>query len=92
MMRAKLSIMSRARTSNGGKMKLPVVSGRDVIKALSKKGFVVKSVRGSHAKLIKNDRVVIVPLHSELSKGTLLAILRQAGISKREFIELLKDP
>lgn len=73
-------------------MKLPVVSGRDVIRALEKIGFEVVKIRGSHAKLRKDNRTVIVPLHDELSKGTLKSIIRQAGITKEQLIELLEDP
>jgi len=57
-------------------LKLPVVSGKDVVKALSKVGFKLVKIKGSHAKLKKNNIVVIVPLHSELSKGTILSIIR----------------
>ncbi|MCD6195385.1 MAG: type II toxin-antitoxin system HicA family toxin [Staphylothermus sp.] len=73
-------------------MKLPVVSGKDTIRALEKIGYIVVKIKGSHAKLKRGERVVIVPLHDEISKGTLLSIIRQAGITKEQFIELLKDP
>ena len=63
----------------------------ELIKALKKIGFHLIRIKGNHAKLRKNKRIVIVPLHDELSKDTLLAILRQAGITKNELIELLKD-
>jgi len=72
---------------------LPVVSGRKVIKALSKAGFQVVGRKGSHIKLKKkvNDKVfvVIVPNHAELAKGTLKSILRQANISREDFLKLL---
>ena len=46
--------------------------------------------KGSHAKLRHPDgRVVIVPLHRSLARGTLASILRQAGISVVEFLTLL---
>jgi len=73
-------------------LKLPVVSGKEAIKALEKAGFKLVKIRGSHAKLKKDTYTVIVPLHDELSKGTLLAIIRQAGLTKQQFLELLKDP
>jgi len=50
----------------------------------------VISTRGSHQKLRHDDgRVVIVPLHRELARGTLASILRQAGLSPEEFKGLL---
>ncbi|MGF1617995.1 MAG: type II toxin-antitoxin system HicA family toxin [Acidimicrobiia bacterium] len=69
---------------------LPVVSGREAMRALEKAGFTQVSQKGSHVKL-RNDagRTVIIPLHRELARGTLASILRQAGLSAEEFRELL---
>jgi len=68
--------------------KLPTISGNDLIKYLSKKGFVFSRQRGSHVVLKKsNDIRVTVPLHPELDRGTLLGILEQAGIDRDEFIQ-----
>jgi predicted RNA binding protein YcfA (HicA-like mRNA interferase family) len=54
---------------------LPVVSGKETVQALQRAGFVVVSTRGSHQKLRHdNGRVVIVPLHRELARGTLASI------------------
>lgn len=55
---------------------LPVVSGTDVVAALTKAGFVRVSQCGSHVKMRKDDRVAIVPMHRELAQGTLGSILR----------------
>lgn len=55
-------------------MKLPVLSGLDVIKKLKKCGFVATRQKGSHVRLGKSLRdetiKVTVPLHAELKKGT----------------------
>jgi predicted RNA binding protein YcfA (HicA-like mRNA interferase family) len=70
---------------------LPVVSGRDVVAAFERAGFLQVSRRGSHVKLRNAEgRVVIVPLHRQLARGTLRSILRQAGTSTDEFRELLR--
>lgn len=70
-------------------MKLPVVSGREVVKALERAGFWFVGQRGSHAKLRKavegKTRTVIVPMHDALKKGTLHRILKDAGLSLEEF-------
>ena len=75
-------------------MALPIVSGRKVIKALTKAGFQVAGRKGSHVKLKKrvDDKVliVIVPDHEELARGTLKAILRQANMTRENFLKLLK--
>jgi len=47
----------------------PVVSGRETIKALAKLGFAEASQRGSHVKLRRNERTVIVPLDGKLAPG-----------------------
>ena len=67
---------------------LPRLSG-DEVKALGRDGFDMISTRGSHCKLRKDDRTVIVPLHRELAKGTLASILRQASITADQLRELL---
>ncbi len=64
--------------------KLRVLSGKEVVKILSKFGFEVVSQRGSHVKLrrVLPDRTkqtLTIPLHDELDKGTLKAIIRQAS-------------
>lgn len=65
---------------------LPVVSGRQAIRALQTLGFEEVSQRGSHVKL-RNDtgRTAIVPLHNELARGTLRSILRQAAVTVQDF-------
>jgi predicted RNA binding protein YcfA (HicA-like mRNA interferase family) len=73
--------------------KLPSVSGERVIRALKRAGFVVLRQKGSHVSLEKRagEQVfkTVVPMHSELSKGTLSDILRQCGLKLDEFLELL---
>lgn len=71
--------------------KLPRLSGKQVIKILEKKGFVAKRQKGSHVILIKtnlsNQDVVVVPIHKELDKGTLLEIIRQSKTKKEDFLK-----
>ena len=72
--------------------RLPVVSGRDAIKALAKAGYEFDRRRGSHVVLRRRDsphRRLVVPDHREIAKGTLRAILRQAGLKVEEFVALL---
>lgn len=74
-------------------MKLPVVSGEKVIKVLLKSGFVKVRQRGSHIRLekIASDDIikVTVPLHDPLKKGTLSRIIKEAGLTNDEFVNLL---
>ena len=70
---------------------LPVLSPREVIRILERKGFVFDRSIGSHRVYFHPDRRrrVVVPMHKgDLPKGTFREILRQAGISKQELDEL----
>lgn len=71
--------------------RLPVISGEEAVKALTKAGFRFAGQRGSHVKL-RNPagRVAIVPMHEELAPGTLRSVLRQAGLAAEEFLKLLE--
>lgn len=73
--------------------KLPRLSGKDVINALSKIGFKSIRQRGSHVfmakETINNKTTTVVPMHQEIDKGTLLNIIRQAKLTKEEFLNLL---
>jgi predicted RNA binding protein YcfA (HicA-like mRNA interferase family) len=73
--------------------KLPVISGKELVNALEKVGFVVVRQKGSHVSLqkITNEGTyrTVVPLHTRLAKGTLLDILHQTGLSKERLIDLL---
>jgi predicted RNA binding protein YcfA (HicA-like mRNA interferase family) len=71
--------------------KLSVVSGRECVKALSKKGFYFKRQQGSHIILRRDNPFaqVVIPDHKELDRGTLRSIIRMAGLSVEEFINLL---
>ena len=73
--------------------KLPVISGIEAVKALSKIGYQIDHQTGSHLILRNKEephRRLTVPNHKELAKGTLRAIIRQAGLNVEEFFELLK--
>ncbi len=67
--------------------KLPVVSGEHLVKLLVKRGFTARRQSGSHVVMQKEDRVFSVPLHEELKKETLKAILKQAGLSIEDLSE-----
>jgi predicted RNA binding protein YcfA (HicA-like mRNA interferase family) len=74
--------------------KLPVVGGNAVVRALTRAGFIVDRIFGSHHVLVYQGdprRTVTVPVHvgRDLKPGTLRAIIRQAGFSVEEFRELL---
>ena len=74
-----------------GMSKLPVISGAEFVKALGKINFVVNCQRGSHIILVREDpkKAISVLDHDELDRGTLRSIIRQAGLSVDELVQLL---
>ena len=71
--------------------KLPRVSGLECVKALARRGFQLMRQHGRHLILRRDDPFaqVVVPNHKELDRGTLRAILRQAGLGVEDFNQLL---
>lgn len=75
-------------------MSLRPLSARNVIKVLVKIGFKVARQRGSHVVLKHSDgRVTVVPVHSgeKIGRGLLLKIIKDAKLTKEEFLKLLKE-
>ena len=74
-------------------MKLPVVSAKELIRALEKDGFQTIRQKGSHVILQKRTAqevlTTVVPYHDEIAKGTLRSILRKARISPEQLTKLL---
>jgi predicted RNA binding protein YcfA (HicA-like mRNA interferase family) len=73
--------------------KLPSISGERLVRALKRAGFVELRQKGNHVSLEKrtperNFRTV-VPQHRTLAKGTLSDILRQAGLTAEQLLDLL---
>jgi len=76
--------------------KLPILSSKDVIRVLTHLGFesAPKRGKGSHLAFVKKTenktRLVIVPHRDEIPRGTLLSIIEQMGLTKAEFIKILR--
>jgi predicted RNA binding protein YcfA (HicA-like mRNA interferase family) len=72
--------------------RLPRCSGEEVIRALSKAGFSVTRIRGSHRFLQHEDgRATVVPVHAgeTIGPGLMSKILRDVELSRDDFIDLL---
>jgi predicted RNA binding protein YcfA (HicA-like mRNA interferase family) len=72
--------------------RLPQVSGRELCKALRKAGYETDHQTGSHIILRHASspyRRLTVPDHTEVAKGTLRAIIRQAGLTVDEMLHML---
>jgi len=74
--------------------KLTILSGRKVIQALNKLGFIPVRQSGSHVVLKKESAGgtigYVVPLHKELAIGTLRGILRQAKVTPQVFLKVIQ--
>ena len=74
-------------------MRLKPVPAKKAIKALENFGFKVVRKKGSHVILQNGEgRTIVIPVHSgeELGRGILLRIIKQAGLTKDEFLRTLK--
>jgi predicted RNA binding protein YcfA (HicA-like mRNA interferase family) len=74
--------------------KLPIISGRQAVKAFERIGYRTVRQRGSHIRL-RDDadprhQPLTVPDHTVLKPGLLHQLLRDANLSVDEFIALLK--
>jgi len=72
--------------------RLPQVKPQELIRAFERLGFVVRRQTGSHAVLrhAQTKIIVSVPVHSrDIKRGLLFGILKQANISREEFLKHL---
>jgi predicted RNA binding protein YcfA (HicA-like mRNA interferase family) len=69
--------------------KLPILSGKELINLVKKAGFSVVRQKGSHITLEKGEYKTVVPLHDELATGTLLAILKQCGLTRDDLLDIM---
>ena len=71
--------------------KLPTLTPQKIITILERRGFVLDRIKGSHHIFYHTEtkRRVIVPVHrKDLPVGTLVEILKQAGIERDELRDL----
>ncbi len=68
-------------------MKLPLLSGKQIVKTLERLGFVEIHRKGSHVKMKHDDgRLIVFPFHDEVDRFTLKGALRDAEIQLEDFI------
>jgi predicted RNA binding protein YcfA (HicA-like mRNA interferase family) len=72
-------------------MKLPLLSGREVLGALQRLGFVEIHHKGSHVKMEHPDgRRIVFPFHNEIDRYTLKGALQDADIDIAEFLDHIR--
>ena len=73
--------------------RLPTLRPREVIQALERAGCFLHHSTGSHHYFKHPDKprvLVTVPVHPrDLKRGSLASIIKQAGLTPEEFLELL---
>jgi predicted RNA binding protein YcfA (HicA-like mRNA interferase family) len=69
---------------------LPVLRGREVVSAFEALGWTVARQRGSHIIMVKEGSMVTlaIPDHKEVARGTLRSLIRAAGITAQEFLDV----
>jgi predicted RNA binding protein YcfA (HicA-like mRNA interferase family) len=69
-------------------MKLPLLTGKQVVAALTRLGFAEVHRKGSHVKMKHpNGRVIVFPYHEEVDRYTLKSSLRDAEVDLKEFLD-----
>ena len=71
--------------------KPPILSGREVVTALKRAGYVQVGQKGSHIKLWHpgTHSILIIPDHKAVDRWTLKGVLHSAEISVEEFLDYL---
>lgn len=73
-------------------MRLKMLKSREVVRVLKQAGFTEDRQKGSHLIMVNRElgAVVPVPMHSgDIKRGLLLSIIKQSGLTQREFMDLL---
>ena len=72
--------------------KVPLLSGREVVKVFRRLGWYVARQRGSHIILVKEGHIATlsVPDYHEVARGTLRSLIARAGLTIQEFLNALK--
>jgi predicted RNA binding protein YcfA (HicA-like mRNA interferase family) len=72
-------------------MRLPLLSGRQVVAALERLGFIETHRKGSHVKMRHSDgRVIVFPYHDEIDRYTLRGALRDASVELDVFLQQIR--
>lgn len=72
--------------------RLPMISGDEFAKAMRKVGYIWDHTEGSHMILLHpSGRRLSVPRHKELGRGLLRSLIQDAGLTREEFIRLLRE-
>ncbi len=70
---------------------LPVLSGQEVRRAFERDGWLCVRQKGSHMILTRANSMATlsVPDHKEVARGTLRSLIKAAGLTQEQFLDLL---
>lgn len=70
--------------------RLPAISGAEAVRRFERAGWRRDRQRGSHVVMLKAGEIasISIPQHRELAPGTLRALIRTAGMTVEQFVEL----
>jgi predicted RNA binding protein YcfA (HicA-like mRNA interferase family) len=72
-------------------MKLPLLTGRQVLAALQRLGFQEVHRKASHLKMHHPDgRRIVFPFHAEVDRYTLKGALRDGGVEVNDFVREIR--
>ena len=74
--------------------KIPPLNPRKLIKILEKTGFRAVRQKGSHVIMMDDRKTrIVIPVHpgKDVKPGLIRAIIREAGISREEFMSLVRE-
>jgi predicted RNA binding protein YcfA (HicA-like mRNA interferase family) len=71
---------------------IPVLSGREVVRAFESLGWQVARRRASHIVLVKQGEIATLSVldHKEVARGTLRSLVRTANLAMQEFVDATK--
>ncbi len=72
-------------------LKLPIISGKKVVRKLERVGYKITRQKGSHVRMKSSDlsrKPITIPLHKTIKPGLLFQIMKDAGLSLAEFVDL----
>jgi predicted RNA binding protein YcfA (HicA-like mRNA interferase family) len=71
--------------------KVPSIPWTDVVRVFGQVGWQHDRTRGSHYIMTRPGRpgLLSVPMHNPVKQGTLRKLIRQAGMTVEEFVNLL---
>jgi predicted RNA binding protein YcfA (HicA-like mRNA interferase family) len=70
---------------------VPVLSSQHVVNAFERLGWQVARRRGSHIIMVKEGHIATlsIPAHKQVAKGTLRSLIRSAGLTVEEFVQVV---